>query len=104
MTANILKIIPAARFTIPLNEQFSVFADAGLGLYYASTKIESDIPFFGSQSISDSEFSIMARIGAGAWYQLNPQLKLGASLELDPYFGDFDQSTFIIQAGAMFRL
>ena len=31
-TANVFKFVPAARFTLPLNEQFSVFGDAGLGL------------------------------------------------------------------------
>ena len=103
-TVNLVKIVPAARFTLPLNPQFSVFGDAGLGLYYGSWKIETNIPFFGSTSISDSEFSIMMRIGAGAWYHVNEQLKLGAMLEFDPMFGDFDQNTFLVQAGAMFRL
>lgn len=103
-TVNLVKIVPAARFTLPLNPQFSVFGDAGLGLYYASWEIDQNIPFFGNTKFSDSEFSIMMRIGAGAWYHVNQQLKVGAMLEFDPMFGDFDQSTFLVQAGAMFRL
>lgn len=102
-TANILKIIPAARLTFPVNDQFSLFADGGLGLYYASWDVEYPAPF-SALDFDDSEFSILMRIGGGAFYQLNPNTRIGASIEFDPYFGDFDQTTFIIQAGAMFRL
>jgi hypothetical protein len=104
VTANVLKIIPAARFTFPLNQQFSLFADGGLGLYYASLEAKTTVPFFGSTTVDDSEFSVMMRIGGGAWFNVNPTTKIGASLEFDPYFGDFDQTTFVVQAGAMFRM
>ncbi len=51
-TANMVKVVPAARFTIPLNPQFSVFGDAGLGLAYISAKVEvPGVPgFFAAQS------------------------------------------------------
>ncbi len=102
-TANILKIIPAARFSFPLSREFSLFADAGLGLYYASWKVETN--FFGfTTSISDSELSLLMRLGGGAWYAVNPKTRIGASIELTPYFGDFDQNTFTIQVGAMFSM
>ena len=104
VTANILKIIPAARFTFPVNPQLSIFGDAGLGLYYVSMKTEVTLPFIGTQSVSDSETSLMMRIGGGLWYAVNPTTRVGAAIEFDPYFGDFDQSTFIIQGGAMFKL
>jgi opacity protein-like surface antigen len=101
--ANVIKIIPAARFSFPINPQLTLFGDAGLGLYYASWEV--DVPsFFGTTSLDDSEFSLMMRIGGGAWYQLNEKTRLGAMLEFDPFFGDFDQTTFLIQAGAMFTL
>jgi opacity protein-like surface antigen len=102
--ANVIKIIPAARFSFPINPQLTLFADGGLGLYYASWEL--DVPdFFGGRStVDDSEVSLLMRIGGGAWYEVNPQTRIGAMLELDPYFGDFDQTTFIIQAGAMFKL
>jgi opacity protein-like surface antigen len=104
-TANILKFIPAARFTFPLNPQFSLFGDAGLGLYYASTTVEFVNPITGGKaSVDDSEFSLMMRIGGGAWYQVNEQTRIGAMVEFNPYFGDFDQNTFLIEVGAMFRL
>jgi len=103
ITANILKIIPAARFTFPVNPQLSVFGDAGLGLYYVSEEVEFDPPF-DIFDVSDSETSLMMRIGGGLWYLVNPTTRIGAAIEFDPYFGDFDQSTFIIQGGAMFKL
>lgn len=112
VTANLLKIVPAARFTLPLNPQFALFGDAGLGLAYVSVKVEQNVPFFGNVSASDSSLNLMMRLGVGAWYYVNPQLKLGAMLELDPIFGDFgtstggvsSQNTFLIQVGGMFKI
>ncbi len=112
LTANVLKLVPAARFTLPLNEQFSVFGDAGLGLAYVHASATYD--YFGNHfSGSDSSVNLMMRIGVGAWYHLNPQLKLGAMLEFDPVFGDYgysgngignSQNTFLIQIGGMFKI
>jgi opacity protein-like surface antigen len=110
VTAHVLKLVPAARFTMPLNEQFSVFGDAGLGLAYVRGKIDYPNGFFVPADQTDSTINIMMRLGVGAWYQVNPQLKLGAILEIDPVFGDFgfsgadSQSLFSIQVGGMFRL
>jgi opacity protein-like surface antigen len=109
-TSNMIKIVPAARFTLPINPQFDVFGDVGLGLAYVSAKVETNIPFFGSTSTSDSSLNVMMRFGAGAWFHVNPQLKVGAMLEFDPIFGDYgfsgasSQNTFNILAGAMFRM
>lgn len=104
LVANVLKIIPAARFTFPVNPQLSLFADAGLGLYYASMEVDFPAPF-NQFDTDESEFSLMMRFGGGAWYNVNERTRVGAAIEFDPYFGDeFDQSTFIIQAGVMFRL
>jgi opacity protein-like surface antigen len=112
-TANVLKLVPAARFTLPLNEQFSVFGDAGLGLAYVHASVKYD--WYGLHgSSSDSSLNLMMRLGVGAWYHLNPQVKLGAMLEFDPVFGDYgysgnsfahsSQSTFLIQIGGMFKI
>jgi hypothetical protein len=89
--ADILKFIPAARLSFPVNPQLTLFADAGLGFYYANVE-------------DDDEFSLMMRFGGGGWLELNQTTRIGAAVEVDPYFGDFDQTTFIIQAGVMFRL
>jgi opacity protein-like surface antigen len=105
LTANVLKIVPAARFTFPINPQLSLFGDAGLGLAYVSAKVES--PFF--PSVDDSTINLMMRIGVGAWYHVNEKTRIGAMLE---FFGDFgfsgagasSQTTFNILGGAMFKL
>ena len=111
MTANVFKLVPAARFTMPLNEQFSVFGDAGLGLAYIRASV--DFSAFGLGSASSSSVNLMMRLGVGAWYKVNPQLKLGAMLEFDPVFGNYgysgngigsSQNTFLIQIGGMFKL
>lgn len=114
LTANVIKLVPAARFTMPLNPQFSVFGDAGLGLAYIGVKAESNIPNFPFNfSASDSSINIIMRLGVGAFYHVNPQLKLGAMLEFDPVFGDYgyagngiggSQNTFLIQVGGMFKI
>lgn len=109
-SAHVIKLVPAARFTMPLNEQFSVFGDAGLGLAYVRAKIDYPSGPFIPPDQTDSSINIMMRLGVGAFYQLNPQLKLGAMLEFDPIFGDFgfsgadSQSTFLVQVGGMFKL
>lgn len=112
-TADVFKLIPAARFTLPVAPQLSVFGDAGLGLAYIRAKVEfPSSPFFPG-SVSDSSINLMMRLGVGAFYQVNPQLRLGAMLEFDPVFGDYGyagngvggtQSTFLVQVGAMFKL
>jgi opacity protein-like surface antigen len=116
VTTNMIKVVPSARFTLPLNPQFDVFGDVGLGIAYVSATIDVHPPFgIPSSSFSDSTFNIMMRIGAGAWFHVNPQLKVGAMLEFDPIFGDYgfsgangvtasSQNTFNILAGAMYRL
>ena len=103
ITDNVLKFVPAARFTYGLNPQIDLFGDAGLGLYYAHRKAEAT--FFGvTQSASDSTTGFMLRFGVGGFYKLNPSTNLGVSLYLDPMFGDYDDTTFSILAGATFRI
>jgi len=110
-----LYVVPAARFTMPLNEQFDVFGDAGLGLAYVHGKLTIPSVFgFGGGEFTDSTINLMMRLGVGAWYHVNPQLKVGALIEFDPVFGDYgfssrggaggSQSFFNIQVGAMFRM
>jgi hypothetical protein len=95
-----LKIVPAARFTLPVNPQLSLFGDAGLGFHY--TRVSFDNPFGGD--LDDSEFGLMLRFAAGAFFEVNPQLRVGGQIVLDPMFGDYDDTTFALMVGAMFRL
>lgn len=113
-SANVLKLVPAARFTLPVASTVSLFGDAGLGLAYVSTRV--DLPAsFAAANVRDSTFNVMLRVGLGAWYHATDRLDLGALLELDPILGDFgfestagvsagSQTTFLVQAGAMYRL
>jgi hypothetical protein len=113
-TANVLKVVPAARFTLPVASTVSLFGDAGLGLAYVSTRV--DLPAsFAAADIRDSTFNLMLRVGLGAWYHATDRLDLGVLVELDPIFGDFgfksaagvsagSQTTFLAQAGAQYRL
>jgi opacity protein-like surface antigen len=109
-TAYVFKVVPAARFTMPLNPQFSVFGDAGLGLAYVSAKTEVSFPGIATITNDDSSLNIMMRLGVGAWYQVNPMMKVGGMLEFNPIFGDFgfsgasSQNTFNILAGLMYKL
>ncbi len=104
LTANVLTIVPAARFTFSVNPQFSFFGDAGLGLYYAATKAEWTDPFLGPRSTSDSDVGLMLRFQAGAFFQLTPGVRLGALIGVDPMLGDFDQNPWNLMVGAMFRI
>ncbi len=112
LSSNVLKIVPAARFTVPLNPQFSVFGDVGLGLAYVSASVSFFDPFLGTVSRSDSSLNLMMRFGVGAWYQATDRLKVGAMLDLDPIFGNFgtsgygmgSENTFSVLVGMMYRL
>ncbi len=104
VTANILKFVPAARLTLPVNPQLSFFGDAGLGLYWAGVSTKVDLPPLGSTSASDSSVGFMFRFGVGGFYKLNPKTQLGASIYLDPMLGDYNDTTFTVMAGAMFQI
>jgi opacity protein-like surface antigen len=116
-TANVFKLVPAARFTLPLAPRLSGFADAGVGLAHVRARI--DFPpatnALGYGDVNDSTTNLILRLGVGAWYQLTDRVKAGALLELDPILGDFgfrssallasgSQTTFLLQVGLMIRL
>ncbi len=99
VTGNLLKLVPAARFTVPLTPEFSVFGDAGAGLYldWVSTS-------FLGQSASSSGAGFMLRFAVGGFYKMNPKLQLGVMLDLDPMFGDYDNTTFSFMGGLRYQL
>jgi opacity protein-like surface antigen len=115
--AGVIKVVPAARLTVPLAARLSVFGDAGLGLAHVSTEIDfpATANAAGLPDSSSSTFNALVRVGAGAWYQVTEPVRLGVLLELDPILGDFgfrssgvvtggSQSTLLVQAGLMVRL
>ncbi len=100
-TGNVLKFVPAARFTYPVNPVISVYGDAGLGLYWSSVSFDYGgiIP-----NSSTSDVGFMLRFGLGGFYRLSPALQLGVSFYVDPMFGGYDDTTFSILGGVTYRL
>lgn len=102
---NILKVVPAARFTLPLNAQLDVYGDAGLGLYYFSSTLKQNVPPLGPlPDRTDSGLGLMMRLGLGAFYKVSPQLRLGAEFGILPYFNEVDTTDISLMVGAMFAL
>ncbi|HEX9241902.1 MAG TPA: hypothetical protein VF875_05615 [Anaeromyxobacter sp.] len=108
-TSNVFKIVPAARFTIPVAPQLDVFGDVGIGL--AHIRASWDLPY-GFGSASSNSTNLMMRLGVGAWYQANPKIKVGAMIDLDPIFGNYgtdagglgSQTFWNLLVGAMFQI
>jgi opacity protein-like surface antigen len=105
---NIFKIVPAARFTFEIAPQFDLYADAGLGFYYAraSTKItesQPGLPTLVTEG-SGSDTGVLMRFAGGATFAVSPSFKLGAEIGLNPYFGDISDNSFTLMALAQFRM
>ena len=88
--ATVFKLVPAARLSLDLAPQFTVYGDAGLGLYFADV----DFGPFGD----DSEVGLVMRFAAGGLVAITPTVKVGAELALNPYFGDYDDNTASLMA------
>ncbi len=98
------KLVPTARFTYTFNPQWSVFGDAGVGINYTSVTVKEDFGAFGSQSASDSSTGFMLRLGAGGFFNLNPQWALGATIVFDPSTGSNTLDTWSFLGGVKYRL
>lgn len=96
---NVLRLVPAARFSMPLAPRLGVYGDAGLGLYWARTSVETP---FGDGS--ESGVGVTMRFAAGSGYDVTRQLRLGAELAWNPYFGDFSDDTLSVLASLVYRL
>jgi opacity protein-like surface antigen len=108
VTSNIVKAVPAVRFTVPMTRELELYGDAGLGLYYYSSSFRYTYwdPFFGTTIVEQSKSGVgfMMRFGAGALFKVSPGVKLGAELGLSPYFGDVSTTDFTLMVGAMFAI
>jgi Outer membrane protein beta-barrel domain len=103
ITFNVVQLVPAARFTLPINPQLDLYGDGGLGLYYY--RFTSKQTFFGiAQNDSGSGLGILMRLAVGGFYKVNPQLRLGAEVGVLPYFNKIDTTDLTIMVGAMFLL
>jgi hypothetical protein len=102
-TTNIVKVVPALRFVLKeIAPQFGLYGDAGLGLYYVNTNFrERPVNVFRSD---DSGVGIVMRFAGGTFYDVNDRLRIAAELGVNPYFGDFDQTTVTLLAALTYRL
>ncbi len=98
-STNIFKLVPAARFTLPLAPAVAVYGDAGLGLYWARSSVGTP---FGDASTSG--VGVTMRFAAGGVYDVNDKVRVGAELGWNPYFGDLSEDTFSVLGSVMFRL
>jgi opacity protein-like surface antigen len=111
---NVIKFVPAARLTFGRSQAFRPYVDAGLGLYYGSLTYEESVTFTSpvypylpvtqTFEADDSEFSLTMRLAAGLQFQVAPNFSLGGELSINPYFGDYDDSTLGLMVGASFRM
>ncbi len=102
---NIFKVIPAVRFTFDIAPQFGLYADAGIGFYFASIESKLTDRYWGTYvSTSDSAFGVMMRFAGGAFVKVSDGFRLGAEMGFNPYFGDFHDTTFSLMGLAQFRL
>lgn len=91
-TTNIFRISPAMRFTLGNSPSIQPYADAGLGLYVASTHVDYIDPYSGYNmgGADRSDSGLFLRLAAGILFQLSPALSLGAEVGIDPAFGYLD--------------
>jgi outer membrane protein with beta-barrel domain len=98
-STNIVKLVPAARFTIPLAPQVGVYADAGLGLYWARTSVGTPL-----EDTSSSGVGVTMRFAAGGRYDVTERLGLGGELGWNPFLGDYSDDTVSVLASVVYRL
>lgn len=85
----VFEIMPAARITYEATRQFGAYGDVGLGLFHAWVDDSSDTG------------AVMRFLGGG-YYQVNPKLRVVGEIGVHPHFGDYDDTTFTLMAGAKF--
>ncbi|HSD19802.1 MAG TPA: outer membrane beta-barrel protein [Anaeromyxobacter sp.] len=98
-STNIVKLVPAARFTIPLAPQLGVYGDAGLGLYWARTSIGTPL-----EDTSSNGVGVTMRFAVGGRYDVTERLGLGGELGWNPFLGDYSDDTVSVLASVVYRL
>jgi hypothetical protein len=102
-TTNIVKLVPALRLTLrELAPQLGVYGDVGLGFYYQSTHWRERR--FGVVNDDDSGLGVAMRFAGGLFFDVNERLRVGGELGVNPYFGDFDDTTVTLLAALTYRL
>lgn len=103
VSTTIFKMIPALRLTAPLSPTVGLYGDVGLGFYYGSTEVDFDGVGFGDDA-EDSGFGVGMRFAGGLFADVSPAVRLGGEVGVNPYFGEFDETTLSLLFSAMFRL
>lgn len=103
-TLSIFKVTPAVRFSFGQSAVFRPYADAGLGLHYARFSVKQRDVFGNVYTASDSDLSLHLRFAGGLLFQVSPTVALGAEIDLIPYFGSVDDTTFALMFAASFRM
>ena len=98
-TVNLVRLVPTARFVFPVASKVALYGDAGMGLYFGSASYGSVF-----NRASSNLFGLNMRFAGGAMFDVAPNVRLGAELGVNPYFGDFDQTTTTLMFAAQFRL
>lgn len=98
-STNIVKLVPAARFVMPLAPQLRGYADAGLGLYWARSAIDTPLG-----DTSTSGVGVTMRFAAGGLYDVTDRLGLGGELGWNPFLGDYSDDTLSVLASVVYRL
>jgi hypothetical protein len=102
---SLFKFLGSARFTFGRGT-IRPYADAGLGLYYASWHAHYvDPPSGVNVSRSDGEVGLAMRFAGGVTFDVSPTFALGGELGFNPYFGDAPDDTFTsLLFSATFRM
>jgi hypothetical protein len=103
VSTTIFKIIPALRLTTPLTPTVGLYGDFGLGFYYGSTEVDFDGVGFDDDA-DDDGFGVGMRFGGGVFADVSPAVRLGGEFAVNPYFGEFDETSVSLLFSAMFRL
>jgi hypothetical protein len=103
VSTTIFKIVPALRMSAPLSPTVGIYGDAGLGFYYGSTDVDFNDDVFGGDA-DDDGFGVAMRFAGGMFADVTPAVRLGGEFGINPYFGEFDETTVSLLFSVMFRL
>ncbi len=106
---NLLKVTGAGRLNFGSSSFVHPYAEAGVGVYYAGLSGSHVVwdPYYGTyvpQDYSDSEVSLLLRVGGGVSFQVSPTFALGVDAGVQAYAGDIAENTFALLGSATFRM
>lgn len=104
-SVDVFRLAPAVRFTFGSSPSLRPYADAGLGLYFASTNVDYyDYPS-GVPIASDhrTDTGLFLRLAGGLMVEVSPTVSLGGEVGATPASGSLD-SGFYAMAALSFRL